>query len=275
MGASLTCVHTLPCGAQLGRLLAVRHHKSHPASLAAALAPPPRSPAGAIALHALYSPSITLTSLLSGAAVMGTTFLIPYNVRVAGWSPAAVLPASWPCCQGAAPASLPAALCGDQRGLEGGGGCEELLRSSARPPQVSRRQLPRTGAVPASQRRHHARCAGCLPLWLDACLVSEAPRTTCAAPPPASCRITGLQSGLYSLLTPVLALAGASYLFAPGMSLAQVFGWVPAACRRLPGLARCAQPLTLRCDPFTLASPTPGLSREWTPSSGGSAWGAA
>lgn len=38
------------------------------------------------------------------------------------------------------------------------------------------------------------------------------------------CSITGLQSGLYSLLTPVLALAGASYLFAPGMSLAQVFG---------------------------------------------------
>lgn len=37
-------------------------------------------------------------------------------------------------------------------------------------------------------------------------------------------RVTGLQSGLYSLLTPTLALAGASYLFAPGMSLAEVFG---------------------------------------------------
>lgn len=36
--------------------------------------------------------------------------------------------------------------------------------------------------------------------------------------------VTGLQSGLYSLLTPVLALAGASYLFAPGMTLSQVFG---------------------------------------------------
>lgn len=51
----------------------------------------------------------------------------------------------------------------------------------------------------------------------------------CTAPhrpllPPPFCSITGLHSGLYSLLTPVLALAGASYVFAPGMSLAQVFG---------------------------------------------------
>ena len=36
--------------------------------------------AGAIALHALYSPSITTTSLLAGAAVMGATFAIPYQV---------------------------------------------------------------------------------------------------------------------------------------------------------------------------------------------------
>lgn len=36
--------------------------------------------------------------------------------------------------------------------------------------------------------------------------------------------ITGLNSGLYSLLTPALAAAGASYLFMPGASLAAVFG---------------------------------------------------
>lgn len=41
---------------------------------------------------------------------------------------------------------------------------------------------------------------------------------------PCTRSIKGLQSGLYALLTPVLALAGASYLFAPGMSLAEVFG---------------------------------------------------
>lgn len=48
------------------------------------------------------------------------------------------------------------------------------------------------------------------------------------APPRTSSprRISGLQSGLYSLLTPVLALAGVSYLFAPGMSLTEVFGFV-------------------------------------------------
>ena len=53
------------------------------------------------------------------------------------------------------------------------------------------------------------------------------PVCLCLRPPGCAalcCRITGLQSGLYSLLTPVLALAGASYLFAPGMSLSQVFG---------------------------------------------------
>lgn len=36
--------------------------------------------------------------------------------------------------------------------------------------------------------------------------------------------VTGLNSGLYSLLTPVLAATGASYLFMPGDSLAAVFG---------------------------------------------------
>jgi hypothetical protein len=36
--------------------------------------------AGTIALHALYSPSITTTSLLAGAAVMGATFAVPYQV---------------------------------------------------------------------------------------------------------------------------------------------------------------------------------------------------
>lgn len=36
--------------------------------------------AGAIALHALYSPSITTASLAAGAAVMGATFAIPYQV---------------------------------------------------------------------------------------------------------------------------------------------------------------------------------------------------
>lgn len=46
----------------------------------------------------------------------------------------------------------------------------------------------------------------------------------CPASSLPKCSIKGLQSGLYSLLTPVLALAGASYLFAPGMSLAEVFG---------------------------------------------------
>lgn len=52
------------------------------------------------------------------------------------------------------------------------------------------------------------------------------------APPPFApgflpCRsITGLQSGLYSLVTPTLALAGASYLFMPSATLGAVFGWV-------------------------------------------------
>lgn len=39
-------------------------------------------------------------------------------------------------------------------------------------------------------------------------------------------RITNLQSGLFALLTPTLALAGASYLAFPGYSLAEVFGYV-------------------------------------------------
>jgi len=39
-------------------------------------------------------------------------------------------------------------------------------------------------------------------------------------------RITNLQSGLFSLLTPTLALAGASYLAFPGYSLAEIFGYV-------------------------------------------------
>lgn len=37
-------------------------------------------PAGSIALHALYSPSITGTSLVAGAGIMGLTFLVPYQV---------------------------------------------------------------------------------------------------------------------------------------------------------------------------------------------------
>jgi hypothetical protein len=41
-------------------------------------------------------------------------------------------------------------------------------------------------------------------------------------------RIKNLQSGLFSLLTPTLALAGASYLALPGYSLAEVFGYVKA-----------------------------------------------
>jgi hypothetical protein len=35
--------------------------------------------AAAIGVHLLYSPSITMTSLLSGAVVMGTTFAIPFQ----------------------------------------------------------------------------------------------------------------------------------------------------------------------------------------------------
>lgn len=42
------------------------------------------SPAGTIALHALYSPSITGTSLVAGATVMGLTFLVPYQVGGGG-----------------------------------------------------------------------------------------------------------------------------------------------------------------------------------------------
>lgn len=44
--------------------------------------------------------------------------------------------------------------------------------------------------------------------------------------PPLSSSTTGLNSGLYSLLTPTLALAGASYLLSPGTSLAGVLGFV-------------------------------------------------
>lgn len=40
------------------------------------------SPAGNIALHALYSPAITGTSLMAGAAVMGLTALVPAQARV-------------------------------------------------------------------------------------------------------------------------------------------------------------------------------------------------
>lgn len=52
------------------------------------------------------------------------------------------------------------------------------------------------------------------------------PRPLPALYPPCTARgrVSGLQSGLYTLLTPTLALAGASYLFAPGESLSQVFG---------------------------------------------------
>ncbi|KAL4445732.1 hypothetical protein ABPG77_008931 [Micractinium sp. CCAP 211/92] len=100
--------------------------------------------AGNIALHALYSPSISGTSLLAGAAVMGLTFAVPY-----------------------------------QHYVKTNGGLKPLEALGSY-----------FGAVPDHFN------------------------------------IKGLQSGLYALLTPVLALAGASYLFAPGVSLAEVFGFV-------------------------------------------------
>ncbi|KAL4425888.1 hypothetical protein ABPG75_009904 [Micractinium tetrahymenae] len=100
--------------------------------------------AGNIALHALYSPSISGTSLMAGAAVMGLTFAVPY-----------------------------------QHYVKTNGGLKPVQAITSY-----------FGAVPDHLN------------------------------------IKGLQSGLYSLLTPVLALAGASYLFAPGMSLAEVFGFV-------------------------------------------------
>jgi len=37
--------------------------------------------AGNVALHALYSPSLTATSLLAGAAAMALTFVVPYQAR--------------------------------------------------------------------------------------------------------------------------------------------------------------------------------------------------
>ena len=42
--------------------------------------------------------------------------------------------------------------------------------------------------------------------------------------PPLPRSITGLQSGLYSLVTPTLALAGAAYLFMPSATLGTIFG---------------------------------------------------
>ncbi len=62
------------------------------------------SAAGNIALHALYSPSISGTSLLAGAAVMGLTFAVPYQASQggmrtrgsAGQQPAAARPFAWP-----------------------------------------------------------------------------------------------------------------------------------------------------------------------------------
>ena len=39
-------------------------------------------PAGNIALHALYSPSLSGVSLMAGAAVMGLTFAVPYQASV-------------------------------------------------------------------------------------------------------------------------------------------------------------------------------------------------
>lgn len=41
--------------------------------------PFPAFPAGAIALQAMYSPAISSTSLVAGAAVMGVTAFIPYT----------------------------------------------------------------------------------------------------------------------------------------------------------------------------------------------------
>ncbi|KAL4859821.1 hypothetical protein ACK3TF_000096 [Chlorella vulgaris] len=99
---------------------------------------------GAIALHALYSASISGTALLAGAATMGVTLLVPLNHYVV-----------------------------TNKGLKLG----EAVTSYF-------------GAVPDHFK------------------------------------VTGVQSGLYSLLTPVLALAGAGYLLAPGSTLAQVFGVV-------------------------------------------------
>ena len=100
--------------------------------------------AAAIVLHLMYSPSITMASLLSGAAVMGTTFAIPFAHYT-------------------------------------------RLNGSLRPMDVLRRYF---GAIPDHLN------------------------------------INGLHSTLYSILTPVLALSGASYLFMPGNSLAMVFDYV-------------------------------------------------
>ena len=96
----------------------------------------------AIALHLIYSPAITMASLLSGAAVMGATFAVPY--------------------------------------------------------QTYRRAVGAVKPLDAVKRY-----VGAVPDHL---------------------RITGVQSGMYSLLTPTLALAGLAYVGMPGDTLAAAFG---------------------------------------------------
>lgn len=224
---------------------------------------PPNSAApGTTALHALYSPSITGTSLVAGASVMALTFLVPYQVgqavawewvgtavllsespagvgrcgRVFGlvrlqaqvscvyikpsWTPILTPPSPHPC-------PFSAALCEDQRGPEACRGGEELLWGHSRPLQVSSPGMEVSPGVRTVAAIPHRLCsrASSVHVFPPASQFepSTPPRPPC---PPAPRRISGLQSGLYSLLTPVLALAGASYLFAPGMSLTEVFGFV-------------------------------------------------
>jgi hypothetical protein len=100
----------------------------------------------AIGTHLMYSPSITISSLATGAVVMGTTGGLAYSSYTRSLGPVKV---------------------GD----------------------VLSRYF---GAVPDHLR------------------------------------ISNLQSGLFSILTPTLALAGASYFVFPGYSLAEVFGYVKA-----------------------------------------------
>ncbi|GAB4824039.1 hypothetical protein N2152v2_011085 [Parachlorella kessleri] len=99
--------------------------------------------AGAISMHLLYSPAITFTSLAMGAAVMGTTFAVPYSHYTK---------------------------------TNGGLGLGSVVGSYL-------------GAVPDHLN------------------------------------IKNAQSALYALVTPTLALAGASYLFMPEATLGHVFGY--------------------------------------------------
>lgn len=100
--------------------------------------------AGAIGLHLMYAPAITMSSLAAGAAVMSLTFAVPYSTY--------------------------------------------------------------------TKNNPKAALSGVLGRYFKAV--------------PDHFNITGLNSALYSLLTPTLALAGASYLFMPEASLAAALGYV-------------------------------------------------